>query len=120
MITETNACREVPSASARESETEQFMPQPDDLASRVIRSLFAHAGPTVGKIEVTAEYGTVTVRGQVPDRHVKWLCLECCRHVAGVNKLIDELEVRPSPQNGLPGSSSRVSDAPERRRKTPR
>jgi hypothetical protein len=111
MITENNACREVPWSAPGEAAIVRDVRQPDDLASRVVRSLFAHLGPIAGIVEVTAECGTVTVRGQVPDPRVKWLCLECCRHVAGVNNLIDQLNVRPSSQNGLSDSSSRRSDA---------
>jgi osmotically-inducible protein OsmY len=113
MIGESNACRKVPSASAGETDIKRDIRQPDDLASRVVRSLFAHGGLIAGIIEVTAKDGTVTVRGQVPDGHVKRRCLDCCRHVAGVNKLIDQLEVRPSSQNGLLGASGRRSEPSE-------
>ena len=40
--------------------------------------------------------GTVVVSGMLHSRHAKWLCLECCRHVAGVIKLVDRIKVQSS------------------------
>ena len=46
-----------------------------------------------GSLEVEAHGGVVVVGGRVPSPHAKWLCIGCCRHVAGVIKLVDEIEV---------------------------
>ncbi len=49
-----------------------------------------------GSLEVEAHGGVVAVVGRVPSPHAKWLCIGCCRHVAGVIKLVDEIEVSPT------------------------
>ena len=48
-------------------------------------------------LEVEAHGGVVVVGGRLPSSHAKWLCIGCCRHVAGVIKLVDEIEVSPTP-----------------------
>jgi hypothetical protein len=37
--------------------------------------------------------GTVVIRGQVMSQHEKRVYLECCRHVPGVVRVVDELFV---------------------------
>jgi osmotically-inducible protein OsmY len=91
---ECESCCAVSVVAANEGDVDRHLIQQNDLASRVVRSLYAHGVSTAGAIEVHASFGTVTVRGQVCNRHVKRVCLECCRHVAGVNKLIDQLEAK--------------------------
>jgi osmotically-inducible protein OsmY len=44
-------------------------------------------------LDIEVAGGTVTVRGEVPDLHQHWRCVECCRHVAGVRAVVDELVV---------------------------
>jgi len=83
----------VPAVSSEEDDFDWHMIQQDDLASRVVRSLCAHGVSRAESLEFKVNGGMVRVRGHLPDKYAKWLCLECCRHVAGVIKLIDELEV---------------------------
>lgn len=47
-------------------------------------------------IEVQAESGTVILYGTLPSPDAKRHCLECCRHVAGVIKVIDQFEIESS------------------------
>lgn len=56
------------------------------LRSREIRCLES--------IEIEVHRGTVVVRGRVPSAGVKHQVRECCRHVAGVFHVIDQLEVQ--------------------------
>jgi len=99
-LVEYESCGAVAIVLGVEVNLDRRMIRLDDLENRVIRSMYARTISTTAAIEVRANGGTVTVRGQLPNLRAKWLCLECCRHVAGVNKLIDQLEVRPSSENG--------------------
>ena len=91
------------------------------LQRRIVSCLIARHVPGVRRVEVEAIGGRVIVRGRVPSRHVKWLCLECCRHVAGVMRLVDQLETEPgrddiavdgSASNGSAAESSPASSSP--------
>jgi len=44
-------------------------------------------------VHVTVIGGTMTVRGNLPTDFEKHVCLECCRRVPGVLRLVDELVV---------------------------
>ena len=44
-------------------------------------------------MRLDARGGVVAVSGELPTRHAKWLCVECCRRVAGVIKVIDKMKV---------------------------
>ena len=66
-----------------------------DLEGRIANFLYRQHIPNGERIHADAHLGTVIVRGQLPSRHAKWLCMECCRHVAGVIKLIDHVVVKP-------------------------
>lgn len=56
--------------------------------------------PDLQGVHVTAIGSTAVLRGELPSSHDKWICLECCRHVPGVIRVVDELivveEVLPS------------------------
>jgi osmotically-inducible protein OsmY len=49
--------------------------------------------PTLRQVEVVASNGTVAFRGRLASFYEKQLCLSCAARVAGVLRLIDELEV---------------------------
>jgi osmotically-inducible protein OsmY len=57
--------------------------------------LFLHRRGICGaeQVVVKAERGTVIVCGPVASREARWQCLECCRHVAGVMQVIDQLRI---------------------------
>jgi osmotically-inducible protein OsmY len=44
-------------------------------------------------VAVLSDDGTVTLRGQVRSFYEKQLCHHTCRRVAGVLRLVDEIEV---------------------------
>jgi osmotically-inducible protein OsmY len=67
-----------------------------DLENRIANFLFQQHVPSSERIHTDAQVGTVVVSGKLPSRHAKWLCVECCRRVAGVVKLVDHVAVNPS------------------------
>jgi hypothetical protein len=64
--------------------------QGHDLKWR-IKACFICRIPELQGIHVTVFGNTAVLRGKVGSSHVKRLCLECCRHVPGVMKVIDDL-----------------------------
>ena len=66
-----------------------------DLEQRVLKFIAGRYVSGVRYVNVQAEAGTVTLRGNVPSYHTRQLCLECCRHVAGVVRVVDRLKVVP-------------------------
>jgi len=66
---------------------------PNDLEHRIVRFLYAQGLGSVEGFDIGVSGSTVVLRGHLPDRYAKWLCLECCRHVAGVVRLIDQVEI---------------------------
>ena len=67
-----------------------------DLERRVRVYLTGRHVSGLRQIAVRARNGTVTLQGQVDSFYQKQLCLTCCRHVAGVITLVDEVEVAES------------------------
>ena len=66
-----------------------------DLENRIANFLHLRHIPNSKQVQANARVGTVVVSGKLPSRHAKWQCLQCCRHVAGVIKLIDKVVVEP-------------------------
>ena len=66
-----------------------------DLENRISIFLQQRQIPNGKRIHADARMGTVVVSGKLPSRRAKSLCMECCRHVAGVMKLIDHVVVEP-------------------------
>ena len=64
-----------------------------DLADRVTAFLHSRQRRPLQRITVRAKGGTVTLEGKVGTFYERQLCIECCRRVAGVIKLIDRIEV---------------------------
>lgn len=64
-----------------------------DLEHRLVNFLHARHVPECERLHVRASSGTVVVQGRLASDRTKWLCVECCRHVAGVIKLVDEIDV---------------------------
>lgn len=63
-----------------------------DLERRVV-SFLRGRQRSLGCITATAKAGTVTLRGTVRSFYERQLCIEFSRHVAGVVKLVDRIEV---------------------------
>lgn len=68
----------------------------EDLEHRLVNFLHARHVPGSGEIGLDAHGGTVIVHGPLISAHAKWLCIECCRHVAGVINLVDETVIEPA------------------------
>jgi osmotically-inducible protein OsmY len=81
------------SQSVLEQRQEADFGEPQDLRRRVLNYLVGHKLPTLNRIAVEADGGTVVLRGQVQSYYQKQLCLNCTRRVAGVRDLVDEIEV---------------------------
>ena len=64
------------------------------LNRRVKNFLYDRHVPQAGGLQVESHLGTLVISGKLASRHDKWLCLECCRRVAGVVKLVDHVEVK--------------------------
>jgi len=68
-----------------------------DLERRVQNYLYGRQVHGLRRIEVEASGGTVTLRGRVRSYYEKQLCIHCCRRVAGVIELVDEVVVVSTP-----------------------
>lgn len=64
-----------------------------ELQARIVGYLLARNAPAIGQVEVEANNGTVTLRGQVRTFYQRQLCVHCCLRVAGVVQLIDQIHV---------------------------
>lgn len=68
----------------------------DELEHRILEFLHARGIANVEKLCVRVAGGVATVSGQVQSLHDKVTCLECCRHVAGVLRVVDRTRIRRS------------------------
>ena len=66
-----------------------------DLEHRLANFLEGRHVPEREAVHIEAHGGTVVIRGRLTSTHARWLCVECCRHVAGVIRLVDQLELGP-------------------------
>jgi hypothetical protein len=73
-----------------------------DLENRIANFLHHRKVPHSENVHAFARVGTVIVSGELPSRRAKWLCLECCRRVAGVIRLVDKLSVPSEPRLATP------------------
>jgi osmotically-inducible protein OsmY len=64
-----------------------------DLRRRIVNFLHQRHVPSLRTIEVDVQEGVVTMRGGVESFYHKQLCLNCCQRVAGVVRLVDEIQV---------------------------
>jgi len=65
----------------------------DELARRVKIFLSSRHQPSFRHLHIEANGGTVTVRGRVSSLYEKQLTYQCCRYVAGVFNIIDQVDV---------------------------
>jgi osmotically-inducible protein OsmY len=65
----------------------------EDLRRRIVNTLHAQQIPGAALLEVESYAGLVVVRGRLPSSRAKRECVGCCRRIAGVITLADELEV---------------------------
>ena len=64
-----------------------------DLERRIANFLYHQRVPRGARIRTDVQGGTVVLSGKCSSRHAKWLCVECCRRVAGVVNLVDRVSV---------------------------
>ena len=64
-----------------------------ELEQRVHEFLQARGIVGVRFLHVRILAGVAVVRGRLPSAQQRQLCLECCRHVAGVTQVIDRLKI---------------------------
>ena len=64
-----------------------------DLERRTRIFLAGQSVSALRRIVVSASGGAVKLRGRVHSFYEKQLCLNCCQHVAGVIRVIDEIKV---------------------------
>jgi hypothetical protein len=67
-----------------------------ELEHRLANFLYQRQVPDVDCVRLDARGGVIAVSGSLTSPHIKWLCMECCRRVAGVVTIIDELELAPA------------------------
>ena len=63
-----------------------------DLKRRIMIFLSQRGVSSVRRLNIEVSGGTVTLQGTVCSFYERQLC-HCCKHVAGVLKLVDELKV---------------------------
>ena len=69
----------------------------DELLARNVRNfVFGRIQPASNDVDVDADSGTVTLRGRVGSFYQKQLWLHGAQRVAGVRRVIDELDVARS------------------------
>jgi len=64
-----------------------------DLERRLVNYLLGYKMPALRQVRVEVDNGTVVLRGTVSSYHQRQLCINCCRRVAGVIKLVDQIHV---------------------------
>ncbi|MBS0211407.1 MAG: BON domain-containing protein [Planctomycetes bacterium] len=86
---------------SRESLLENWQSSPEestatthDLERRVRSFLATRSEPGLRRIDIDAEGGRVTLRGLVRSFYERQLAVHCCRRVAGVTEVIDQLNVQ--------------------------
>ncbi len=72
--------------------------EPIDQSSREIKRritiLLSQRGvSSLRRLHIEVQDGTVTLRGNVASFYERQLCLSCCRHVPGVFRMVDEINI---------------------------
>lgn len=63
------------------------------LQQRVVGFLNNRGLPGADCLRVTVADGMVVIKGRLPSSQVRRLCLDCCRHVAGVVGVVDQTRI---------------------------
>ena len=67
-----------------------------ELERRLANFLFQRRVPGRECVQLNVYGGVVAVSGRIPTRYAKWLRIECCRRVAGVIKVTDNVSIEPA------------------------
>jgi hypothetical protein len=74
--------------------SELTVAHPDsELKRRILIFFFQRHLPALRNVEVAVDAGTVVIQGRVNSFYEKQVCLHCCRRVAGVVQVVDNVEV---------------------------
>ena len=92
---ETLVSERIPKTAYLEPVEDSECSEDRDLEGRVRNYLLGYKMPALQHVDVEASSGVVILRGRVYSFFQKQLCIHCCRRVAGVFDLVDELEVVP-------------------------
>ena len=71
--------------------------------------------PACGNVQLVVHGGVVVLNGVLPSEYDKWICVECCRRVAGVIRIMDRLQVRSAAMVSQTKLASQLSDGKQRR-----
>jgi osmotically-inducible protein OsmY len=85
-----------------------------DLCQRIVSFLIGRGVVRIERLQLTAEGGVLTVGGSLPSDHDRQLCMDCCRHTAGVVRVVDRTRIAKVHRKRLPPRHS----APSPSRKT--
>lgn len=91
------------SLRARVAEVLEKTREDDELEHRLLNFMHGRHLPERESVQLDVHGGVVVISGRLRSLHSKWLCVECCRHVAGVIRLVDELEVDSLPRRRTTG-----------------
>ncbi len=81
----------------------------NDLCEAVVSSLGQTGYVQHRSLRIRADDGTVIVEGILPTWFMRQVALECIKRVAGVNGVVDRIQVRTDPQhNAEPHFSAAV------------
>jgi osmotically-inducible protein OsmY len=64
------------------------------LHQRLVSFLHDRDVPDHDGLQLEVRGGTVVVSGRLRSQRAKWLCLQCCRYVAGVHRVVDKVNVQ--------------------------
>lgn len=64
-----------------------------DLTRRTALVLYARGICGAEQVVISSNGGIVVLCGEVESSRAKWQCIECCRHVAGVMRIVDQLHI---------------------------
>jgi len=68
-----------------------------DLLQRVTCFLHQQGHVPLQSLEITVDQGVVLVRGRVPTFYLRQVAIACIKHVAGVTRVVDLIEVVSGP-----------------------
>jgi len=67
-----------------------------ELKQRIVGYLEQRGYPAIRDLTISTDNGLVTLQGKLNSFYEKQLCLSTCQRVAGVVRIIDEMEVSNS------------------------
>ena len=87
-----------------------------ELERRIANFLCQRRVPGRECLQLNVCGGVVAVSGKIPTRYARWLCIESCRRVAGVLRVIDNVKIEPAVSEQQPMAIHIFGEIPNRRR----